>query len=181
MLDGRLYRVEKRRGWDRFKALNFTPDLASEVEGADEREVEEVLKPFAGMRLYEVNRKRLRPVENELNALKPSGSRARKRLGHLHRELGGIDRVKQPWGVIPYATWKHRSGLPSTPEIRLHSTWRSELTYVDHAMGEGIRDIFLNADLGPGSGNATIDLGALEMRDGNLVPLLVRVSSRRRV
>ncbi len=53
------------------------------------------------MRLYEVNRKRLRPVENELNALKPSGSWARKRLGYLHRELGGIDRVKQPWGVTP--------------------------------------------------------------------------------
>jgi hypothetical protein len=48
-------------------------------------------------------------------------------------------------------------------------------------MGEGIRDIFLNADLDPGSGNATIDLGALEMRDGNLVPLLVRVSGRRRI
>jgi hypothetical protein len=123
VLDGRLYRVEKRRGWDRFEVL----DLTSEVEGADEREVEEVLKPFAGMRLYEVNRKRLRPVENELNALKPSGSRARKRLGHLHRELGGIDRVKQPWGVTPYTTWKHRSGLPYYPRRFVYMEIRADV------------------------------------------------------
>ncbi len=183
VLDGRLYRVEGRRDWDVVDIV----DCTTEVRGADEREVEEVLSPFACMRLHELDPEQLRLVETERRELSAAGS-VRRYLDGFEKEFGEIRRVKRLWGVTPFVAWElpWKRGLPYSPprrwrrlvyvKARQGKGGRLKLEYVGWAgSGERIRDLLREVrDAALSKPGVTVDLGIVET-DEELVPLLAVV------
>ncbi len=191
VFDGRILRLKHDREWK----LVRIEDVTGRVRDASTEDVEDILKPFRGLRLIELNPDGLKLVtttrEELLRSTVGSRGKVEEYLRSAEKAFGSrVREVRRIWGLTPYVTWKsYEKGGRELPYLPPASNSRllylrfegKAIKFVRYATDVSeIADILVEEFGSPSKFRGlNVDLGAAFLADGRLVPVLAKAPRKR--
>ncbi len=182
VFDGRLYGLEHNE-WRGLRIEDYTNSIENNVH---QSEVERVLMPFGGLRIWRIDEEHLKLVR--VKNLEPINDNVEKYLNETKENIkerfkGKIKEIKLLWGIYPMIKWlSYENGR--MPYI----LWRKELLYVNFenvkygivryiepptkSKRETIR--IINEQFIDDNGEYSVDIGILETTGGSFIPVLAK-------